>query len=140
MAYKYTSYTYDPVSGVYAPVSKPESDSAQLYDNYVDAPVKNAHGSSQYVPVNISELDFGTYNVSGYYKLDRNSEIQSIGNTYLTIVITKDNTSNNKVAMYESFDNGVAYHNTVIFDNDSNVIEHKTTQHNTIYWQIISQQ
>lgn len=39
----------------------------------INVPIKNVKGSSQAHFINVAGLDYGHYNLSGYYKLDSSS-------------------------------------------------------------------
>ncbi len=139
MAYKYTSYIIDKDSNDFLPITRPVSPAGELYDNFIDAPVKNAHGFSQYSCVDVSQLECGAYNVSGYFKLSADSEVEHVGNSYILMIVTLDKNTEQKLVMYDTVESGVTYSHVVTFNNDRTCDTVSKTASNTVYWKEINE-
>lgn len=135
MAYVFTTYVFDKVSGQFVKTSTTNHASGESYDNFLDAPVKNAYGASNKTFIDISTLENGAYSLSGYYKLDRSSEVEHTGADYLAIYVMTDTVTGKKVAKYETFKDGRAVLHTIVYNNSEAIEEHLELKTSTAYWE-----
>lgn len=77
-------------------------------------------------------LDYGNYNISGYYKLDSNSELMNTGSEYVRMVVTTDVETGKKVAIYETSENYKVVTHIIIYDGS--LIEKIVNQGPGTYW------
>ena len=135
MANKFTSYVFDKDLNMFVPISTSESPDGALYGDFIDAPIKNAHGASRYSYVDVSKLDYATYNVTGYYRLDGDSPVETTSPAYITMYVTKDIDSAKKVVTFQTVANEIVYNNIVVYDSEGHIERNIVTQANTIYWE-----
>lgn len=86
------------------------------YDDLKNAPIQNLKGSTQSRYVNLSGLDSGHYSLTGYYKNDSQSELQSTIEP-IDMIISRDNSTDRLVAQYYTVEEEVLYVNLISFEN-----------------------
>lgn len=91
------------------------------YNELINLPIKNLIGTDS-SPIIISNLNYGNYLIKGSYKYNSNSELLK-EDTFKNIQVFKDETSQNKIAKFEVFENKEYYIITLTYENDGNFIE-----------------
>lgn len=91
------------------------------YNELINLPIKNLIGTDS-SPIIISNLNYGNYLIKGSYKYNSNSKLLK-EDTFKNIQVFKDETSQNKIAKFEVFENKEYYIITLTYENDGNFIE-----------------
>lgn len=91
------------------------------YNELINLPIKNLIGTDS-SPIIISNLNYGNYLIKGSYKYNSNSKLLK-EDIFKNIQVFKDETSQNKIAKFEVFENKEYYIITLTYENDGNFIE-----------------
>lgn len=86
----------------------------------INVPIKNVKGSSQAHFINVAELDYGHYNLSGYYKLDSSSQIANASNP-IDLLVIQDEATKKKNVTYKTIEDGLLYVHTIIYGVDASI-------------------
>lgn len=93
------------------------------YTDLINVPVKVLNGTSVQ-PIVFSELDYGNYHFSGYYKHNQNSTIY-IESTPTNVQVFQDDVTLKKIVRLEYFENSEYYMVAFIYEEDGSYIEKK---------------
>jgi len=98
LAKSYKSYMLSADKKSWVPLFDGES-----YNTLSDTPIKNLYGQAEEVYVDIGALNEGKYRISGYYKVDDNSELQNAEDVPVFVnVYTDSTTPEKKYAVFEN--------------------------------------
>lgn len=76
------------------------------YNDMSNLPITNKTGDEQ-TPISLEQLDYGRYNLTGYYKLNDGGEsLQTPKGAPLDVIITEDVGTGAKIATYDVIKNG----------------------------------
>lgn len=90
------------------------------YNDLSNKPIVNLTGTES-SPVTFSDLEYGNYLIKGFYRYSANDESkQSIS---LSVIITQDQESDDKVAKFEVIENQEVIVIAVFYDKDGSFIE-----------------
>jgi hypothetical protein len=93
------------------------------YNNLLNTPITNISGSES-SPVVLNSLDYGMYLLTGSYKYVPRADIQSIKYKIL-VTISQDTATALKVASFETYEDGEAYHYSILFYDDGTCLQSK---------------
>ena len=86
------------------------------YNDLINVPVQNLEGTN-IQPIVFSELDFGNYVFTGYYKYNQNDTIY-IESTPTNIQVFQDDVTLKKIVRTEIFENSEYYMVALIYEDD----------------------
>ncbi len=86
------------------------------YNDLINVPIQNLEGTN-IQPIVFSELDFGNYVFTGYYKYNQNDTIY-IESTPTNIQVFQDDVTLKKIVRTEIFENSEYYMVALIYEDD----------------------
>lgn len=115
MATRYNGYVFDKATNTYIQIMRAPTQGGADYDELVNLPITNLYGTD-YVYVDISTLEPGKYIVSGKYKLDDHSNMET-AITPMEVTVTEDAVTGKKVATYPTIEDGKYVLNIAHFED-----------------------
>lgn len=93
------------------------------YNDLLNIPVSNIGSFTASTSPVLSTLSEKHYNLTGYYRIDPDGEVQYT-NTSIDLLIYKDQQTGNKVIQFYTTENAVTYLNIYIY-SDSDLVQKK---------------
>ena len=98
------------------------------YNDLENKPIINLIGV---LPVDLSILEVGTYNIRGNYKYNENGDTHTFAETHL-VQVFQDSVTQNKIVRFDIYKDDKRYTQSIIYDNTTGIYTEELYPYSTL--------